>query len=378
MLAESTKRERDEPDYLRLEGGDPAAARCLAAAGNEAENAKRRRLQTVPIIDLQPFLAEPFSEVDQAKVAAAIASACEEVGFFIVTGHQVILAQLRHCAAEAKAFFALPSTDKEAVAANGRAYGYFPMTSEALGYDADVAKRPDLREAFSMGPQEPLPPPGTPGAPVPSDVVDFCYQETPWPEEAGLKGAMTQCYEALSRLADQLLCIFAKVLKVDAEFFLSKTKHHASSLRTILYPKLLEPPRHGQLRCGAHSDICTITILWQDVHGGLEVLPRGCNDWMEVQCPEDGLIVNLGDLFARWTNDRWLSTPHRVVCPPMDDPKLNIPRISMPFFQILHADAEVACIDSCLANGEKPKHTPTTQGQDLMGHFKRWGRNRDG
>jgi len=86
-------------------------------------------------------------------------------------------------------------------------------------------------------------------------------------------------------------------------------------------------------------------------------------------------IINLGDLFMRWTNERWLSTPHRVTCPALDDAALNVPRISMPYFQILNSDARVQCIESCMQEGEAAKYPPTTQGEDLMAHFKRWGRN---
>jgi len=276
----------------------------------------------------------------------------------------------RACAAEARHFFSLPREEKAKFAAGGRAYGFFPMNSEALGYNADVASRPDIREAFSMGPQ------GEPPASLErSPVVNFCYQRTPWPPDGRLEAAMSRYYLEAGKLADGMLRIFALALRVDANFFLSKVTHHASSLRVISYPRLEAEPAPGQLRCGAHSDICTMTILWQDVHGGLEVLPRGDSDWMEVECPQDGFIINLGDLFMRWTNERWLSTPHRVTCPALDDAALNVPRISMPYFQILNSDARVQCIESCMQEGEAAKYPPTTQGEDLMAHFKRWGRN---
>lgn len=270
------------------------------------------------------------------------------------------------------------------VAANGRAYGYFPMSSEALGYDADVANRPDLREAFSMGPQGPVAGGARPGPrhdPAAKDeayreVDDFCYQETPWPREGRLRELLTQHYEANRRLTDSLLVIFAQALGVDPDFFLSKTARHASSMRVVHYPALAAEPIPGQLRCGAHSDICTMTLLWQDVDGGLEVLFRDGGEWTEVSIPEDGFFLNLGDLMMRWTNDQWFSTPHRVVCPGPDDPVRNLPRISMPFFQILSSDAVVECIPDCLGEGEKPKYEPITQGSYLMNHFKRWGRNR--
>lgn len=337
------------------------------------------RADGVPIIDVGPFFDEAGEEAAREAVVDAVRRACEEVGFFVAVGHGLDLALPRACATAAYEFFGRSEEEKTKVAANGRAYGFFPLASEALGYDADVKKRPDLREAFSMGPQAPLPPAESPERPRgPKEVVDFCYQTTPWPEDgerrSALRDAMQGYYEAVSSLADSMLCIFAKALKVEAAHLHDKTRHHSSSLRVVHYPALEEAPLPGQLRCGAHADICTMTLLWQDVHGGLEVLPRGGTTWLEVKCPDDGLIVNLGDLFARWTNDRWLSTPHRVSCP---EAAFKAPRISIPYFQILRSDAEVSCLPSCLAPGEQPKYEPTTQGEDLRGHFKRWGRNRE-
>mmetsp|Transcript_38329 Transcript_38329/g.105581 ORF Transcript_38329/g.105581 Transcript_38329/m.105581 type:complete len:384 (+) Transcript_38329:52-1203(+) len=378
------KRSADGPsrDPRTLHGGDPAAARLMAAAAaaagpaDEIRATKKIRSNSVPIIDVAPFFADPGSEEGRNSVCNAIARACEEVGFFVITGHQIDDLVIQACAKEARTFFAKTLKEKMEVAAGGRAYGFFPMDSEALGYNADVSKRPDLREAFSIGPQHPLPPPSCLDAPEASEVADFVYQATPWPSDGGMRDAMTRYYDALGQLANGLLKIFARILAVDAELFLSKVSHHGSSLRAIHYPRLEVEPLPGQMRCGEHSDICTMTILWQDVQGGLEVLPRGHEEWLEVVCPEDGLIVNLGDLFARWTNDRWLSTPHRVVPPRLDDSVRNVPRISMPYFQILNSDAVVRCIETCLREGEEPKHAPTTQGQHLMSHFKRWGRNR--
>merc|ERR1719414_1931537 len=161
---------------------------------------------------------------------------------------------------------------------------------------------------------------------------------------------------------DSLLRIFAKALRVDDADLLEKTQRHASSLRVIHYPALESKPLPGQLRCGAHADICTMTLLWQDVHGGLEVLPRGCTEWLEVECPPGGFIVNLGDLLARWTNDRWVSTPHRVACPEV---AYTTPRISLPYFQILRSDAEIRCLPTCLQPGEQPKYEPISQGEEL-------------
>lgn len=188
----------------------------------------------------------------------------------------------RKCAAEAKAFFSLPEAEKAEIAANGRAYGFFPMSSEALGYNADVKNRPDLREAFSMGPPPSSAPPSEKRDEKYREVDDFCYQTTPWPKQGGLQTVMEAYFEETRKLSERLLRVFAKALNVEPSFFLSKCDRHASSLRVIHYPPILAPPLPGQLRCGAHSDICTMTLLWQDVHGGLEVCFRDESEWVPV------------------------------------------------------------------------------------------------
>lgn len=359
----------DDPAHKRMRQAEAAPAACDGCSTATA----------VPVIDVGPFLQRGAASGTREAVVQQVRRACEEVGFFVVTGHGLDPSLPRACAQAAKEFFARPEDEKAKVAAGGRAYGFFPLSSEALGYDADVAKRPDIREAFSMGPQEDLPPEGSPDRPGgPPEVVEFCYQPTGWPADAAdgrsLRSSMKAYYAAAGKLGDRLFEIFAEALDVDAADMLAKSRQHASSLRVVHYPALEAAPQPGQLRCGAHSDICVMTLLWQDVHGGLEVLPRGHTEWLEVRCPPDGLVVNLGDLFARWTNDRWLSTPHRVSCPPS---AFESARISMPYFHILRSDAEVRCLPSCLGPGEEPRYPPTSQGEDLKQHFTRWGRNRE-
>eukprot|EP00746_Dinoflagellata_sp_MGD_P137529 gnl/MRDRNA2_/MRDRNA2_71299_c0_seq1.p1 gnl/MRDRNA2_/MRDRNA2_71299_c0~~gnl/MRDRNA2_/MRDRNA2_71299_c0_seq1.p1 ORF type:complete len:315 (-),score=49.56 gnl/MRDRNA2_/MRDRNA2_71299_c0_seq1:76-1020(-) len=258
----------------------------------DSPKAKTARLQEktvkAPIIDIAPFFADGSDDATKDRIAQDVASACETVGFFIVVGHGIPMECLDNCSREARKFFGQAPHIKEKVAANGRAYGFFPFNTEALGYDADVSKRPDLREAFSMGPQHSP----APGMPTDDTVVKFCYQETPWPEGCELREAMSRHYKEATALAEKLLRIFARSLKVEASFFLDKCRHHASSSRVIHYPALSIEPQPGQLRCGDHNDICTITILWQDVDGGLEIRPRGQEEWVPVKCPREGFVLN--------------------------------------------------------------------------------------
>ena len=127
-------------------------------------------------------------------------------------------------------------------------------------------------------------------------------------------GLLQDYYVSSAALGDGMLAVFGQALGIDEDLLLSKTTNHFSAMAAIHYPALTTEPLEGQLRCGAHQDSGTLTIVFEDADG-LEVLPRGSNVWQQVECPKDGLIVNLGDLMTIITNGRWESTPHRVRLP---------------------------------------------------------------
>ena len=316
----------------------------------------------VPVVDVAPFFSHRASATAADAVAAAVADAALTVGFFVVVGHGIEPALRRECAEEARAFFARPEAEKQRVAARGGAFGFIPMSSEALGDGGDASARPDLREAFAMGPVANLRPALDPAALSPHErkVVDFCYQPTPWPAaQPRLRSAMERYYEATATLGDGLLSIFGRALGIDEQLLLSKTTHHFSAMALINYPALLEPPLPGQLRCGQHQDSGTLTILEED-EPGLEVRPRGSDEWQGVDCPEEGLIVNVGDLMERWTNKRWTSTPHRVRLPQGQE-EASRGRLSIAWFQNLNYDAEISSLE--LVPDEEPLYESITQGQ---------------
>jgi isopenicillin N synthase-like dioxygenase len=330
---------------------------------------------TIPKIDMSGFGEGGPKEIE---LVDRVRSACEDVGFFTLANHGIDLKLLRRLEAASWRFFRdAPPEIRHSVAANGRAYGFFPFESESLAFDADAIKRPDLREAFSMGPPHAAP------AGISNELADFLFQRTPFPEDNGaqpsLKEAMQSYYAAAHSLSQRLLTIFSRALNLPDEFFSNKCHFHASSLRAIHYPPQQEMfsenerPAPGQSRCGAHTDTGTLTILWQS-KPGLEVLlhrnPEGREGvWVPVVCSGDELVVNIGDLFQRWTNGRWLSTVHRV-----GDPTRSA-RLSIPFFHILDADAVIESL-SDPEEGEQSLE-PITQGQYILSHFRREGRTLD-
>ena len=163
--------------------------------------------------------------------------------------------------------------------------------------------------------------------------------------------------------------IFALALDLPGEFFADKIDHPISALRIMNYPEQAVAPAAGQLRAGAHTDYGSLTILLQEAApGGLQVrAPDGV--WHNVPAVPGTFVVNLGDLMARWTNDRWRSTLHRVVNPPTDAGG-STRRQSIAFFHQPNWDAEIACLPGCLAPGELPKYPPVRSGPHLMSKFR--------
>jgi isopenicillin N synthase-like dioxygenase len=139
-----------------------------------------------------------------------------------------------------------------------------------------------------------------------------------------------------------------------------ETMYH---LRLIHYPpRRTLTPAEGQLGCGVHTDYGTVTVLADDGVGGLQVMRRD-GTWIDVAVPTEALVVNLGDLMAVWTNDRWVSNPHRVVNPP------EVDRYSMPLFVTPPFNATISCLPTCLADGETPRYGPQQAGLYLMSRF---------
>jgi isopenicillin N synthase-like dioxygenase len=148
-----------------------------------------------------------------------------------------------------------------------------------------------------------------------------------------------------------------------------------SALRIIDYPHLdrsaLDRAAATQLRAGAHTDYGTLTLLMQDdAPGGLEVLDPRTDTWTPVPARPGAFVVNLGDLMARWTNDRWRSTLHRVVVPPRSASG-STRRQSIAFFHNANYHATVECLPSCLQPGQVPRYPPVVAGPHLMTKFHR-------
>lgn len=316
-----------------------------------------------PVFDLARFAGAGGSE--RRALGAEVDRICRQTGFLAVAGHGVPSVVIDAVWAKARAFFDLPAEVKLAarVPYPGYPYGYLPPQAEALAKSRNVETPPDLKESFNGGP--PTAPPGL----ADPEALAFCYAPTIWPDEpAGFVTAWQAYYRAMEDLAARIMRVFAVALDLPEGFFEPFIDRPISALRALNYPEPREPPLPGQLRAGAHSDYGSLTILLPEAApGGLEIRsPDG--GWHPVPVVPGAFVVNIGDLMARWTNDRWVSTLHRVVNPPADAAG-SVRRQSLAFFHQPNWEAEIACLPGCLGRGEAPRYPPVRSGPYLMSKF---------
>jgi isopenicillin N synthase-like dioxygenase len=322
-------------------------------------------LTSVPVIDLAP--AGDGTRGGAAAVARAVDAACTDIGFFTITGHGVPDGLIARMLETSRAFFDLPAAEKEAVRRPRpeQSRGYLALGVENLSYSRGDATTADLKEFFAIGPV---------------DVPDEPYYRRPeaypsfapnlWPARPpGFRAVWTEYYRAMEALAARIMRLFALALDLPEDFFRDKTDRHISGLRANHYPEQLEPPRPGQIRAGAHTDYGAVTILLPDGVPGLEV-PDRRGEWVAVLPPAGTFVCNVGDLMQHWTNDRWISTMHRVVNPPREAAAGNR-RLSIPFFHQPNYDAVIECLPSCCGADRPPRYLPVTSGRHRLTKFLR-------
>ncbi|HEY3736590.1 MAG TPA: 2-oxoglutarate and iron-dependent oxygenase domain-containing protein [Jatrophihabitans sp.] len=322
----------------------------------------------IPIIDI---------DRDPAAVGHEIDETLRSVGFFQISGHGVP-ADVADAAWEAaRAFFDLPLDEKLTVERQpGDLYGYFPMLSESLARSVEgtgVAAPGDLKESLNIAPIT------RPTHPMADETEAALFATNAWPAALpGLRPALEAYFTEMVLLSERLMSLFALGLGLPPEFFADKIDVGASALRLLDYPPgarlrarpaSAAPSQPGQLRAGAHTDYGTLTILRQELgRSGLEVFDETSGEWLGVPAIEDAYVINIGDLMARWTNDRWMSTLHRVTDPDAGA-DVSQRRQSMPFFHNANYSQLVACLPTCIGDGAK--YEPVLAGPHLAGKTMR-------
>jgi isopenicillin N synthase-like dioxygenase len=301
----------------------------------------------VPVIDFTPF--REGSAEGKARVADAIREACEGSGFFYLVGHGVPMEQIEAVFAASRRFFALPLEERLKIKLTPRQNrGYQPLGSRMYGDKADA---PDLNESFKY--QHELPPNDP-------DVIDGgrVHALNKWPE--GMpewRDTLIAYYGQMEHLTDALLRAFALALDIDEDYFLRFYVKPLTQINLLHYPPQPSTAAGRQFGIRPHSDNTAFTILAQDSVGGLQI--ESGDTWIEAPPISGAYVINIGDMMARWTNDRFRSTPHRVVN------RSGAERYSVPFFAIPDFDAVIECLSSCQRPDWPPKYAPLRVG-DFM------------
>ncbi|HYZ61708.1 MAG TPA: 2OG-Fe(II) oxygenase family protein, partial [Acetobacteraceae bacterium] len=256
--------------------------------------------------------------------------------------------------AEAKDFFHLPLEAKRRVAINARHRGWNAL-GDALMYEA---KRPDYKEFYSIGLE------------LPEDDPDVQAGEklrgpNNWPaDRPGFRAALSSYYDAMRLCGAQLLRCVALSLGAAEDFFAPSYTKPLQRTQIIYYPP--QPPMadEDQFGLAPHTDFGCITLLWQDDNGGLEVLERSSGAWIPAPPIPGTLVINVGDLLGRWTNDRYASTPHRVLN------RSGRERFSIATFHDPNFRAVVDPRAFGVADAES-HYPPTTAGEHILGRIER-------
>lgn len=252
----------------------------------------------IPILSWKDFTGDPeaFSE--------ALGEACRETGFFLLADHPIPSNLVANVFSAADDFFALPQEEKAklSISLNPHNRGWAQMGSESLD---DTSGQVDRKEAFNVGfdlsPDDPRVVAGEPFRGV-----------NVWPELDGFRDTMLAYYNSAHALGVRLHEAVATDLEIPTGFFAPEFTEPMATLRILAYPPA--SGEDGEIGAGAHTDYGSVTLLMTDGEGGLQVKPRG-GDWTDVPHVPGAFVVNIGDCLMRWTNDIYVSTPHRVLPP---------------------------------------------------------------
>jgi isopenicillin N synthase-like dioxygenase len=296
---------------------------------------------SVPVIDISSYVTSG-SDAERYEVASAVDLASSTIGFFQVTGHGIPSSSIAAMATAMETFFSLPIETKTVLRAPPEVNrGYSPPRSESLSLSLGIRSPDgayDLFESFNVG---------SAASAFPTIALSAKHHpDNIWPSELpGFRPAVEAYFLEAGRVARTLTEVFADALGLSPGFFAPFTDRSIDVLRMNNYAGPVGSHVGVPKGMGEHTDYGIVTVLWADQVPGLQILGED-KEWHDVLPIDGALLINLGDLTARWTNDRWRSTLHRVV-PPVENGHL-LRRRSIAFFHDGNADAEIETLPTCL------------------------------
>ena len=324
-----------------------------ALAVKDIEEATR----AIPVIDFSPaFRSDPGDPAALEALAAQVRHASETVGFFYLAGHGVPDEVVDAAFAASREFHALPLEEKMRLSLNENNIGYLPVNqSIQKASTVHKATRPNFNESFFISHDRAADHPDVlAGTPL--------RGRNRWPEgHAVMRAAMVTYFKTLDAVGARMLPVLARALGMPAGYFAPFFAGEAHvNLRFLHYPPqdVIDEEQFGQ---GPHTDNSFITILARTDVPGLAVrLPSG--EWLAPPLIPGTFLVNLGNMMKRWSNDRFLSTPHAVLNESGAD------RYSIAFFYSPTPAAVIECLPSCTGPDDSPRYPPAVYG-DLVLEF---------
>ena len=316
-------------------------------------------MNKIPSVDLADFLSEDPNR--KQKFVNEIGTAYENIGFVSLRSHFLDDALVSDLYKEVKAFFALDLAKKKQYEIEGLSgqRGYVSFGKE----HAKGKKEGDLKEFWHFG-QEPS---------EDANLTEVYPENVQVDELPNFNATGMQAYRMHEKTGIYVLRALALYIGVDEFYFDHWASNGNSILRPIHYPPITKEPE-GAVRAGAHGDINLITLLMGASSGGLQVL-RKDGKWIDAIPEEDELVINVGDMLERHTNNKLRSTIHRVVNPPKE--QWDSPRFSIPFFMHPRGDMDLSCMELCI-DEQHPKSFDDIMAGDFLiqrlieiGHLKK-------
>lgn len=326
----------------------------------------------VPVIDLGPFYSG--NKKAQKRLATEIDTVLQDIGFLVVTGHPIDPKLTERVYDVSSEFFGLPESEKMKSERpdDFSVRGYSPMLSEGLSYGIGHRTPPDLKECLSIGP---------PGPPEAAFLLNDAYYKSQasgtlfmpniWPSEPReLRPLCEEYFRVMTDFGVDLHHLFSIALGLPENYFDDSIDKPFSMFRVLHYPSITDTPEPGQIRAGEHSDYDNLTIC--AIEEGLQARNRN-GDWVDVPVIKEALVVNIGDFLMRWTNDRWVSTRHRVVNPTLESGN-NRSRLSLIYFYECNYDAVIDCAPTCKSAEQPQKYPPIGAGDYMTEKYTRQAR----
>lgn len=293
--------------------------------------------EEIPVLDLGPYLADEPGALD--RLAAELRHAQEEVGFYFIVNHGVPRPLIARTHANLKRFFDLPDAEKR------KHRNYLPPKSTIyVTSTVNENTKPDLNEMLRIFRERPADHPAI-KAKLPS------HGPNQWPDEAllpGWKTEMLEYYGAMEALGRKMLPVYARALDMPADYFDGLFDDPVWTTRNQHYPAV--PADDNQFGIAPHRDHGFLTLLPVTDVPGLQI-QTASGRWLPAHFVEDGIIVNTGEFLNRWTNGRFMATPHRVIPPQRD-------RYSLAFFFNPTWDTIAEPLPTCVSADNPPRFKP--------------------